>query len=72
MKKINRFKFMETTIENTNQLIGCRIDGAKTPFCNKLCLVHNCVREKGLDTCADCEQMDSRLIYLCTGLELRI
>ena len=37
---------------------GCRIDGAKTPFCDKLCPVHNCVREKGLDTCADCGQMD--------------
>ena len=28
---------------------GCRIEGAKTPFCDKLCPVHNCVREKGLD-----------------------
>jgi len=37
---------------------GCRGDGAKTPFCDKLCSVHNCVREKGLDTCADCTQMD--------------
>ena len=37
---------------------GCRIDGAKTTFCDKLCQVHNCVREKGIDTCADCEQMD--------------
>ncbi len=37
---------------------GCRIDGAKTPFCDKLCPIHNCVREKGLDTCADCEKMD--------------
>ena len=36
---------------------GCRIDGAKTPFCDKLCPVHNCVREKSLDTCADCSQM---------------
>ena len=26
---------------------GCRIEGAKTPFCDKLCPVHNCVREKG-------------------------
>ena len=26
---------------------GCRLDG-----------VHRCVREKGLDTCADCGQMD--------------
>ena len=38
---------------------GCRVEGAKTPFCDKLCPVHNCVREKGLDTCADCGQMDS-------------
>ena len=37
---------------------GCRLDGAKTPFCDRLCPVHNCVREKGLDTCADCGQMD--------------
>lgn len=37
---------------------GCRIEGAKTPFCDKLCPVHNCVRGKGLDTCADCGQMD--------------
>ena len=37
---------------------GCRIDGAKTPFCDKLCPVYNCVREKKLDTCADCPQTD--------------
>ena len=37
---------------------GCRVEGAKTPFCDQLCPVHNCVRQKGLDTCADCPQMD--------------
>lgn len=37
---------------------GCRVEGAKTPFCDMLCPVHNCVREKGLDTCADCTGMD--------------
>ena len=37
---------------------GCRIEGAKTPFCDKLCPVHNCVREKRLNTCADCNQMN--------------
>lgn len=37
---------------------GCRLDGAKTPFCDKLCPVHNCVREKNLNTCADCPKMD--------------
>lgn len=45
----------------TPEMIHCtgyRVEGAKTPFCDKLCPVHNCVREKGLDTCADCRQMD--------------
>lgn len=42
---------------------GCRIDGAKTPFCDRLCPVHNYVRQKGLDTCADCMQM-----YKCQTL----
>ena len=37
---------------------GCRIEGVKTPFCDKLCPVHNCVREKNFNTCADCEKTD--------------
>ena len=37
---------------------GCRVEGAKTPFCDSLCPIHNCVRGKGLETCADCDQMD--------------
>lgn len=37
---------------------GCRTEGAKTPFCDRLCSIRGCVREKGLDTCADCAQMD--------------
>lgn len=37
---------------------GCRVEGAKTPFCDSICPIHNCVREKGLETCADCARMD--------------
>ena len=37
---------------------GCRVEGAKTPFCDSLCPIRKCVREKELDTCADCAQMD--------------
>ncbi len=37
---------------------GCRMAGVKTPFCDRLCSVHTCVRERGLDTCADCPRMD--------------
>ena len=38
--------------------VGCRIEGVKTTFCDKHCPEHNCVRKNGLDTCADCSQMD--------------
>lgn len=37
---------------------GCHAEGAKTPFCDSLRPIHNCVREKRLETCADCVQMD--------------
>ena len=37
---------------------GCRVEGEKTPFCDALCPIHNCVRERKLNTCADCAQMD--------------
>ena len=60
---------------------GCRVDGAKTPFCDKLCPVHNCVREKGLDGAADWSQYSwgsCSLIYdsdiaerLCCPSELK-
>lgn len=52
--KLNGIKITSDMINCT----GCRIDGAKTPFCDKLCPVHNCVRENGLNTCADCSKMD--------------
>lgn len=42
---------------------GCRVAGAKTPFCNQLCPIRHCVQEKLLDTCADCSQMN-----VCTTL----
>ena len=37
---------------------GCRVEGAKTPFCDSICPIRNCVREKGLETCADCARME--------------
>ena len=33
--------------------------GRKTPFCDQLCPIRSCVREKGLDTCAGCAQLAS-------------
>lgn len=51
-------------MENTNQLIAS-VDWTVKPAMPEsqrsqmttLCSVHNCVREKGLDTCVDCVQM---------------
>ena len=37
---------------------GCRVEGAKTPFCDSICPIRSCAREKGLETCADCAWMD--------------
>ncbi len=37
---------------------GCRISGAKTPFCDSLCEIRKCAREKGFNTCADCDYME--------------
>ena len=52
--KLNGVTITAETINCT----GCRLEGAKTPFCDKLCHVRNCVREKGFDTCADCGNVD--------------
>ena len=52
-----KFNGVTITAETIN-CTGCRLEGAKTPFCDKLCPVRNCVREKGFDTCADCGDVD--------------
>lgn len=38
--------------------MGCRVEGAKTVFCEHLCTVRACALEKQLETCADCVDMD--------------
>ena len=38
---------------------GCRVSGAKTPFCDHLCEIRKCVRKKKYNTCADCADMDT-------------
>lgn len=36
---------------------GCRIDGAKTPFCDSLCPIRQCALKKGVETCGSCVEM---------------
>ncbi len=48
-------------VEITPEMInctGCRIEGAKTPFCDSICPIRKCARAKGYDTCGDCSDME--------------
>lgn len=48
-------------VEITPQMInctGCRIEGAKTPFCQSLCPIRKCVSSKGYETCGNCSEME--------------
>lgn len=37
---------------------GCRMDGLKTPFCDKLCPIKLCASQKNIETCGDCDELD--------------
>ena len=37
---------------------GCRVEGRKTVFCEKLCAIRQCALKKGVTTCGDCPEMD--------------
>ena len=36
---------------------GCRVDGIKTVYCDKLCPIRQCAMGKNHTTCGDCENM---------------
>ncbi len=38
--------------------VGCKPDGIKNPFCEKLCPIRMCILQKKLDSCGDCELLD--------------
>ena len=38
--------------------MGCRGDGAKTPYCDSLCEIRKCALGKGFDTCGNCPEME--------------
>jgi len=38
---------------------GCRMDGVKTVFCDKLCGIRQCGLKKGFETCGDCPDMET-------------
>lgn len=38
---------------------GCRIDGIKTAYCDKLCEIRKCAIEKKIGTCGYCDKLHS-------------
>ena len=49
---------VEITPEMIN-CVGCRIEGAKTPFCDSLCPIRQCAMGRGVETCGSCKELDS-------------
>ncbi|MDE6201604.1 MAG: DUF3795 domain-containing protein [Clostridiales bacterium] len=48
-------------VEITPEMInceGCRLDGAKTPFCDSLCPIRQCALGKKHETCGACADLD--------------
>lgn len=36
---------------------GCRVDGVKTLYCDRLCTIRQCAQKKGVTTCGECAEM---------------
>lgn len=38
---------------------GCRMSGAKTVFCDRLCEIRKCVLNKDVSTCGNCSELET-------------
>ena len=38
---------------------GCRLDGAKTVYCESLCSIRQCALKKGVMTCGECPDIET-------------
>lgn len=38
---------------------GCRVNGAKTVYCDSLCAIRQCALKKGVITCGRCADLES-------------
>ena len=56
-KEWSELNGVEITPEMIN-CVGCRIDGAKTPYCESLCPIRQCAMSRGLETCSGCGEME--------------
>ncbi len=51
--KLNQAEITPDMIDCT----GCRVEGAKTPYCESYCQIRQCAMRKGISTCGECEEM---------------
>ena len=49
---------VEITPEMIN-CVGCRVDGVKTVYCDRLCPIRQCALGRKYGTCGDCAEMGS-------------
>ena len=57
-KKWSELNNIEITLEMIN-CVGCRVDGVKTVYCDRLCPIRQCALERKYQTCGDCTEMGS-------------
>ena len=38
---------------------GCRINGAKTPYCESFCPIRQCALHRNMETCGSCSEMET-------------
>lgn len=38
--------------------VGCRVDGIKTPYCEKMCPIRKCAISHGFETCGECDKIN--------------
>ena len=55
-KEWSELNSAEITPEMIN-CTGCRIPGAKTPYCDSLCPIRQCAMGRQLETCGSCPEM---------------
>ena len=59
-EKVARLWSEMNGVEITPEMIncdGCRVNGVKTPFCDKYCQIRQCALVKAFETCGDCSAM---------------
>ena len=56
-KEWSELNGVEITPEMVN-CSGCRIPGAKTPYCDSLCPIRQCAMSRQAETCGKCAEMN--------------